>query len=668
MARAATLGRVNDPDPFSRRNGTNRNLSQCDDFRLCPEFELFSVPALQLPPGKFPVLPMHLHTLDIGIIVGYFILVVLVGLWVSRKGAKDLDGYFLGGKKMKWYTLGVSDASGMFDISGTMWLVYVLFLYGLKSIWLPWVWPTFNQIFLMMFMSAWLRRSNVLTGAQWMQTRFGNARGATLAHLSVVAFALINVIGLLAYAFKGIGKFAVIMLPWRFTGDTTGIFTDENIYAMILLGLTSLYAIKGGMVSVVITEVAQFTILTLTALTIGVIALVKVSPVMIAHNLPDGWLSPFFGKTLGINWTGILDTANAAIAADGNELFSVIFGLMFFKGVLASLAGPAPNYDMQRILATRNPREASLMNGMVTVVLMFPRYMMIAGITVLALAFTMPHLRSMEKPDFEQILPLVLSEHVPTGVLGFLLAGLAAAFMSNFAATLNAAPAYVVNDIYKRFMNPNAGGKKEVALSRIVSLVFLVVGIVLGVMTSSITSVMMWLVGALYGGFVVSNVLKWYWWRFNGYGYFWGMVAGIGGAMIVPVVAEHIVGHTFNMLYTFPFLFAISIIGCVAGTLLTPAEDTETLKRFYKTVNPWGWWGPIREMVKREDPSFVPNHNFVHDMVNVAVGIVWQLSLVVLPIYIVLQKWSWAAIVLVILVVTSVFIKFSWYDRLEKAS
>ena len=229
---------------------------------------------------------MHLHALDIGIIVGYFLVVVLIGLWVSRRGAKDLDGYFLGGKTLPWYLLGVSDASGMFDISGTMWLVYALFLYGLKSIWLPWMWPTFNQIFLMMFMSAWMRRSNVLTGAQWMQTRFGSDRGGTLAHLSVVAFALVNVIGLLAYAFKGIGKFAVVMLPWHFTGATTGLFTDENVYAMILMGLTALYAIKGGMVSVVITEVMQFTILTLTALTIGAIAIVQVTPAMIAHRIP----------------------------------------------------------------------------------------------------------------------------------------------------------------------------------------------------------------------------------------------------------------------------------------------------------------------------------------------------------------------------------------------
>ena len=566
---------------------------------------------------------MKLHTLDIAIIVCYFVGIILLGLWVSRRGVKDMDGYFLGGKKLPWYLLGVSDASGMFDISGTMWLVFILFLYGLKSIWLPWLWPTFNQIFLMMFMSAWMRRSNVMTGAAWIETRFGRDRGATLAHLSVVAFALINVIGLLAYAFKGIGKFAVVMLPWRFTNQSTGILADENIYALILMGLTALYAIKGGMISVVLTEVSQFFVLTVTALIIGVIALVKVSPDMIANNIPAGWMNPFFGLHHGMDWKGILDSANTALQKDGNELFGIIFGLMFFKGILASLAGPNPTYDMQRILATKNPREACLMNGSVTMVLMFPRYMMIAGITVLALAFCMPQMRGMETPDFEKILPLVLSEHVPTGVLGFLLAGLAAAFMSNFAATLNAAPAYVVNDIYKRFINPNAGGKKEVAYSRITAIVFLAIGIVCGLLSTSITSSMMFLVGALYGGVLIANLLKWYWWRFNGYGYFWGMIAGIGGALLAQTFVGKLPAPFNNMLYLFPAVFVCSLIGAIAGTLLTRAEDDEVLKKFYKQVNPWGFWGPIREKVARENPGFIPNPDFTRDMFNVAIGIVW---------------------------------------------
>ncbi len=608
---------------------------------------------------------MKLHALDIAIILGYFLTVILIGLWVSRRGAKDLDSYFLGSKSLPWYLLGISDASGMFDISGTMWMVYILFVYGLKSIWLPFLWPVFNQIFLMMFLSAWLRRSNVLTGAQWIETRFGRDTGASLAHLSVVFFALVNVIGMLAYAFKGIGKFAVVMLPWRFTGHTQGLFTDENIYAMIILGLTSLYAIKGGMVSVVITEVMQFSILTITSITIGLIAIFKVTPAMFHASIPAGWMNPFFGWKLGIDWTGILDKVNDAIRQDGNEFFMIIFGMMFFKGVLASLAGPAPNYDMQRILATRNPREACMMNGMVNVVLYFPRYMMITGITILALAFCMTDLRAMAKPDFEKILPIVLTQYVPTGVVGFLLAGLMAAFMSNFAATLNAAPAYIVNDIYKRFLTKESHPKREVAMSRIASLLVLAVGILFGLVTTRITDVMMWIVGALYGGYVMANVLKWYWWRFNGYGYFWGMMSGIISAMIIPALAEKLLGHSINPLYTFPVIFGISVIGCIAGTLLSKAEDDEILKRFYKTVNPWGAWGPIREQVLREDPSFKPNRNMGRDTSNVLVGIVWQLCLTALPIYLVLREWGWVAGIAVALALTTTFIKYNWYNRLE---
>lgn len=607
---------------------------------------------------------MKLHALDEAIILIYFVFAIAAGIFVSRRGSKDLNSYFLGGKTLPWYYLGVSNASGMFDISGTMWLVYVLFIYGLKSVWLPWVWPTFNQIFLMIFVSAWLRRSNVLTGAEWIQTRFGRGTGANLAHLSVVLFALINVVGMLAYGFKGIGKFADVMLPWQLSASKDGLFSNANLYGIIILSLTSIYAIKGGMVSVVITEVMQFTILTVTSIIIGLVAMYKVSPDMIKHAVPAGWTSPFFGYHLGLDWTAILPKANDAIKQDGNELFGIIFGLMFFKGVMASLAGPAPNYDMQRILATRNTREASLMSGMVNVVLMFPRYFMIAGLTVMALVFFMPQLQGMPKPDFEELLPNVL-QYVPTGIVGLLLAGLLAAFMSNFAATLNAAPAYIVNDIYKRFINPNAPAQQQVALSRLWSIIVLAVGILFGLLTTRITDVMMWIVGALYGGYVMANVLKWIWWRFNGYGYFYGMLTGILSAMIMPQAVASILGYSVNPLYLIPIILVISAIGCLAGTLLSQPEDNATLKAFYKNVRPWGFWGPIRDQVLRDNPAFQPNADFGRDCFNVIVGIIWQLSMVMMPIYIVLRDWTCVAAIVGVFILTSVILKFNWYHKLE---
>ena len=289
----------------------------------------------------------------------------------------------------------------------------------------------------------------------------------------------------------------------------------------------------------------------------------------------------------------------------------------------------------------------------------------------------------------------------------------------------------------------------------------------------------------------MANVLKWYWWRFNGYGYFWGMMAGIIGAMIVPFalhrtwiiarsrsrtpiwrmfrawpqncdplppggVSLYVSGQltpatrellalnpdgsetnlgqalagdlnrginagsihdtnrfagvtlsartkdfikkekpsasdvvllnrmllenafpseiasrlrfSVNALYSFPFILALSIAGCILGTLLTKPEDDEVLKNFYKTVNPWGAWGPIRAKVMKDDPSFRPNFNMGRDLLNVVVGIVWQLSMTALPIYIVLRDWTWAGWILVSLAArTSIFLKFNWYDKLEKA-
>ncbi len=90
------------------------------------------------------------------------------------------------------------------------------------------------------------------------------------------------------------------------------------------------------------------------------------------------------------------------------------------------------------------------------------------------------------------------------------------------------------------------------------------------------------------------------------------------------------------------------------------------MKHFYRTTRPWGVWGPIREKVMAEDPAFQPNNDCVKDSINVAVGIVWQLCLTSLPIFIVLRSWDWAGGVFALLVVTSVFIKFNWYDKLPR--
>ena len=595
---------------------------------------------------------MQLSWIDLGIIVLYLIATILVGFWVSKRASQSMKHYFLGGNRLPWYMLGVSNASGMFDISGTMWLVYVTAAYGLKGVWLPWLWPTFNQIFLMVYMSIWMRRSNVMTGAEWIQTRFGKGPGATASHIIVVVFALVSVIGFLAYAAKGIGKFAGEFLPGHLSDDT---------YAWILMGITTFYVVKGGMFSVVFTEVIQFCILTIASIAIGIIAMIKVAPDALNQVVPASWHDLFFGWKLDLNWTSIPEINNR-IASDGYSLFDIFFMMMLFKGILVSAAGPAPNYDMQRVLATKGPRESALMSSTVNVVLFFPRYMMITGLTVLALAFYSPDLAAMgDKLDLEKILPLALAKFVPVGILGLLMAGLLAAFMSNFAATVNAAPAYLVNDIYKRYINPNAPQKLYVWLSYLASFGVVVVGLTFGIFTQSINSIVTWIVSGLWGGYVVSNVLKWYWWRFNGWGYFWGMAVGITSAVVMasPWVLPGV--HDINK---FPIILGVSLAAALLGTFLTPPDREEVLKEFYRRVRPWGFWGPIREQVMQEDPRFQRNQDFFRDMFNIVIGTIWQTCFVVLAMFLVTRHFTNALIALVVLAVTSVILKFNWYDKL----
>jgi Na+/proline symporter len=600
---------------------------------------------------------MELGFLDMSIIAAYLALSVAIGFWVAGRASKSIKSYFLGGNQMPWWALGLSNASGMFDISGTMWMVYLLFIYGLKSIWIPWLWPTFNQIFLMMFLSAWLRRSNVMTGAEWIVFRFGEGTGARLSHIIVVIFALLTVLGYLAYGFVGIGKFAAAFLPFELSVDPR---MNEIGYGLLFVGITALYVIKGGMFSVVTTEVMQFFIMLIACIAIAWIAIDRVSPEMVAAATPEGWSSPWFGHHVGLDWRGILDSANARIIEDGWSMFSVFFMLVLFKGVMQSLAGPAPNYDMQRILSARTPAEASKMSALVNVVLLPARYLMITGLTILALAFFLPELRAMGPDvDFELILPFAIREFVPAGLLGLLIAGLLAAFMSSFAATVNAAPAYVVNDLYKRYIRPDASKQTYVRMSYLVSTVFVILGTGIGLFVPSLNNVILWIVAALYGGYTASNVLKWYWWRFNGHGYFWGMAAGI--AMAVPLALTD-----WSPLYFFPIMLLVTGISAVVATLMTAPTDMETLKVFYIRTRPWGFWGPVREALQDDRSKIPANEDFKIDFFNVVTGIAWQTALITAAIYLVLQDTFRMQIALTIALILTVALKFTWYDRLNR--
>lgn len=379
-------------------------------------------------------------------------------------------------------------------------------------------------------------------------------------------------------------------------------------------------------------------------------------------NVPHGWDNPFFGWNLDLSWKGIVDDAATKINDDGYGLFGIFFMMMLFKGVFASLAGPAPNYDMQKILSTKSPKEASKMTGFVSLVLLPVRYSMIIGLTVLGVLYynELNLDNGSGGVDFEKILPGAINNFLPVGILGLVLTGLFGAFMGTFSGTLNAAQAYFVNDVYLKHINPNASNKKTMTMNYLSGVVIVAVGIVIGFFAKDVNSILQWIVSGLYGGYIAANVLKWYWWRFNANGFFWGMFAGVAGALIFSRLFSGI-----EFLYYFPVLFIISIAGCLIGTFTAPATDTAVLKNFYSTVKPWGFWQPIHAMVLTDNPSFEANKRFKLDMFNVVLGIIAQLCLTILPMYVVLWMKLPLLITIIILVIIIAILKKTWWNKLE---
>src|SRR6202012_1508824 len=243
---------------------------------------------------------MRLSVIDITIILLYLLSTIFIGLWYRKKARQNKDSYMLGGRSLPWYKLGLSDASDMFDISGTMWMVSLCFVYGMKSIWIPWLWPVFNQVFMMVYLSRWLRRSNATTGAEWLASRFGvSGPGVRASHNIVVAFALLSCLGFMAYGFVGLGKFMQIFIPWEtiqpYIPFRVPAAYVPHFYGIVFTLFAMFYSILGGMHSIVLGDVIKYAIMTVACISIGGIAMYRLHQAGRGLPVPDGWLNPFFG-------------------------------------------------------------------------------------------------------------------------------------------------------------------------------------------------------------------------------------------------------------------------------------------------------------------------------------------------------------------------------------
>ena len=593
-------------------------------------------------------------TIDAGVVFLYFAVVVGLGFWYKKRASQSLDSYFLGGKRIHWLLLSMSGSVSNFDITGTMWIVSILFVLGMKSMWHHWMWGFLMGAFFLAYMGKWVRRSGVMTAAEWMKTRFGDDTAGRLARTAYALMAVFTLASFIGYAFQGIGKFASVYIPLESLAARVEIpwiqtlLTDHKaaFLAVVIISVTTLYVVLGGLFSVVVTDVIQTVVLTLSSLIIAGIAWSKLTPDAL-RRLPSGFAS------LGVPWRipEFSGTANAQF-----EFFGAMVIIWVLKGLLMNAGGPAQMYDFQRFLAARNDRDAAKVGASWSGFLLV-RWAMAMGIALLALTGVAG------VTDSESVMPLVLRDYLPLGLRGIVIAGLLAAFMSTFSSTVNSGASFIVRDIWQPYFRPRATEKQAVRFSYLATVLLVVLGLVIGFQSESIAEIWNWMMVTLGAGIIIPNVLRWYWWRMNGWGYALGTMGGMALSAVVLFF------DSMPAYVVFPLIVAASLLLSVLGSLVTSPVATGVLVCFYRSVRPFGLWRPIREAARLsvEERNSKTESVWVA-VLNVLLGMIAIASFYLFPMYLV-GRWYRTALLFLGIGLAAVFIlRFTWYRNLPQAS
>jgi len=591
-------------------------------------------------------------SIDYGIIVLYFGIVIGLGFWYRRRASRSLGAYFLGGKSIHWLALAMSGSVSNFDITGTMWIISILFVLGMKSMWHHWMWGFLMGAFFMSYMGKWVRRSNVMTAAEWMKTRFGDGPGGRLARTAYALMAVLTLASFIGYAYQGIGKFASVYIPLESLAQYTSspwlqnLFTEHepDVLAVTIIGITTLYVILGGLYSVVVTDVIQTIILTVGSIFIAYIAWSKLTPDLLTQ-LPQGWTS------LNVPWRieELAGTKNAEF-----EFFGALVIVWVLKGLLLNAGGPAQMYDFQRFLAARDARDAAKV-GAAWSFFLIVRWAMAIGIALLAITGVTG------VTDSEKVMPLVLLEFLPAGVRGIVIAGLLAAFMSTFSSTVNSGASFIVRDIWQPYFRPRAGDRESVRFSYLATLLLVLVGIGIGFQAKSIARIWNWMMMALGAGVVIPNVLRWYWWRMNGWGYAFGTLGGILLSLVVLFFPN------LSAYYVFPLVCTASLIVSIVVSLATQATGQDVLTCFYRSVRPFGLWKPIREKAQLSADQFHSNsENVWLTILNVVLAMLAISGLYLFPMYLVGHWYTSSMIWLGLALAAIAALRYTWYSNLPE--
>jgi len=338
------------------------------------------------------------------------------------------------------------------------------------------------------------------------------------------------------------------------------------------------------------------------------------------------------------------------------NLFGIAIMFYLFKVTLEGSSG-AGGYMLQRYFAARSDREAGLLSLFWTCLLAF-RWPLIASFAMLGIYHGIETGTVIADPEL--VLPTVIKNYIPVGVKGFLIAGLMAAAMSTFDSTVNAGAAYWVKDLYQTFLRPDADEKELMFQSRLASVVIVTFALLFSLTINNINEIWGWITMGIGAGMFIPQVIRWYWWRFNGYGFAIGTIVGMVAAVMTKAFGGPIAEYN-----SFLIASGSSLVGCILGTYFTPATEKSVLSNFYKITRPFGFWGSIKKELPLEIQQKIGKEN-QRDIIAIFFAVPWQVVLFLTGMMVVMKQWSNVMNLAVLLVFLSAGLYWFWFRHLSK--
>jgi Na+/proline symporter len=517
-----------------------------------------------------------------------------------------------------------------------MFLVSLFYVTGLRGFWMLWSWSFFNSPFLMAYMAPWIRRTGVVTAVELMTARFGEGRDGRLARTAGAVLMVTFLVFSIGYAFAGLSKFLPVLIP--------GIGSEAGRWASVaVMAVTTAYVTTGGFAGVVLADVIQLTLSGTAGLAIGALVYFKLDATAVAR-LHANFSTDVLPRQ-GLNFPDDYQ--------DWNN-FGYLAPYLLMAGLLLNMSGAGGHYGEQRFLATRSSMDAAKA-GAAWGLFSIPRWAMIVGFVYLGVSGLVA------SGDPETILPTVIVTMIPSGLRGLLVAALLAAFMASFSSTVNAAASMVVCDLVQP-ARPDISVKGLMRVSYAATVLVVVSGVAIGLNANSIRGIWVWMLAGIIGATLIPNVLRWHWWRFNGWGYAWGVFAGLGSAAAIGLAQSlGLFGAKGLPEYLYaPVIWLASALGCLAGALLRPATPMQTLTTFYDKIRPFGFWQPVASLCVGPAPD---EGSVVFG--NVALGVVGLIACYLSVFFLIGHYFTALLCSGLTFLACALILRRTWYARLE---